>query len=66
MCSAPKPPKVQEVAAPPAPGAPAASINQSGPQSPDKYEGNPVMANRKGRSSLRITRKSSGVNLPTR
>lgn len=61
-------PTVTQAPENPAPPEATASANQSGAASPEKNEGNPLFTNRKGRSSLRITRTNSagttGLNIP--
>lgn len=74
MCK-PKVQKVESVAQtppPPPPAQPAATVNQSGPKTPDEVspENNNLKAKRKGRSGLRIPLDAgtgsgaTGINVP--
>lgn len=72
MCSKPKVSKVEAPAQAPPPAQPAATVNQSGPKTPDEVspENTALKAKRRGRSGLRIPLDAgtgsgaTGINVP--
>lgn len=74
MCTKPKVTQatIEPTASAPPPAQPAATVNQSGPKTPDEVspEASNIRAKRKGRSSLRIPldagtgSTSTGINVP--